>query len=321
MSSVKFSVGSPLTHRTGCLELPGLVHQIQVDLEDGDHTFTSPDFKLGTVHLEGRRALIGRLTFRYSFDEKNQVITICGTDYPSVDGMALITTPEGSNQLCTEHAASAGFAAEEVYSSSGWNYHSQMMPEAAKIIKDIARAANDALITALIGLDKFIVRRREQLPELAMEHYLALCAVSRNGQFLEPFDPTHEYEADDIVRLPESQYGGVVAWPTSLPFANVIGSTDDPKPDGFTSWKQLWSTKVGITASTCTSLSFPVGFQCNLSLIYGGHIIQGQTASRVAAGSNDVYIFPICVAHNNDDSIYMSCQTYNTAVWLVNYQH
>ncbi|KAB5531265.1 hypothetical protein GE09DRAFT_1064000 [Coniochaeta sp. 2T2.1] len=105
MISVTFSVGSPLAYRVRSLELPGQVHQVQADFQDGSHLFTSADFKLGTVHSLGGKALIGRLCFRYTYDAANGIITVCGIDFPSADGMTLITTPEGTNHICLEHAA------------------------------------------------------------------------------------------------------------------------------------------------------------------------------------------------------------------------
>ena len=33
---------------------------------------------------------------------------------------------EGTNQVCFEHAASAGFAVDEVYRNKTWSYYSQL---------------------------------------------------------------------------------------------------------------------------------------------------------------------------------------------------
>ena len=315
--STSFSVGSPLAYRVPILELKGHVHHIQANFEDGDHIFTSPEFELGTVRTVGSLPLMGQLTFHYSYDSTSRVITVCGTDYASADGMTLITMPKGMDQKCFEHAASAGFVADEIYRNRSWNYHSQLMPGAAKIFKDIARGANDTLIAALKAKPQLIVQVRETLPELPIEQYLELCVVYRNGEFLETYDHSREYDASDEVRPVESVFGGTVTLNYGDNFANVIGSTKDPKIDRL-SWINLWIQKCGGLAPTaCTSLNYK-SFKCNTSLV-GGHVVKGQTATVVAKGSNSVYIFPICIAHNNNDNTYMAALTYTSGVWLWNY--
>ncbi|PMD35115.1 hypothetical protein L207DRAFT_588599 [Hyaloscypha variabilis F] len=105
------------------LSLPGLVHQIQVDFSDGDHTFTSPDFELGAVHSLGAQPVMGRLSFHYSYDERSRTITVCGTDYASAKGMALITSPRDIEEVCVERAAAgAGFEADDFHCNRAWNY-------------------------------------------------------------------------------------------------------------------------------------------------------------------------------------------------------
>lgn len=315
MFSTSFSVGSPISYRVPSLELPGQVHQIQVDFEDGEHTFTSPDFQLGTLHSAGSRPLMGRLTFRYSYDSTNRV---CGTDYSSADGMTLVTMPQGTDQACSEHAASGGFVADEVYGNSQWNYHSQLTPGAATIIKNIVRGANDALIAALetVTEPKLIVQVRKTLPELPLEHYLNLCLVFRNGKFLETYNHTSQYAPHDQVVPLESVFGGIVMMNYGENFANGIGSTGDPKIAGL-SWIRLWADQFGIYPTICTSQNYN-GFPCN-SVIYGGHVISGQTARVVAKGSDSVYIFPICNAHNNNNNVDMAALQFIHGVWLRNY--
>ena len=148
--SATIPVGSPNTYRVPSLELNGQVHQIPINFQDGDHTYKSPEFDLGVVHSLQGRGLKAQLTFHYTYDSKTRVITVCGTDYPSVEGMALITFPHGIDQISVERAATtSGFAGDEQKLSDAWNPRSQLTPGAAKIMRDIARAANDALIEAL----------------------------------------------------------------------------------------------------------------------------------------------------------------------------
>ncbi|RSH89959.1 hypothetical protein EHS25_001945 [Saitozyma podzolica] len=318
---VIFSVGNPVAYRVPSLDLPGLVSDVQINFEDGDHVFTSADFKLGTVHSAGNRPLIGRLTFRYSYNAANRTITVCGTDFPSADGMTLITLPDGSNpqqEACFEHAADGtGFAADELSGSRTWNYHSQLMPGAAKVFKSIVRGANEAMIAALEASTspQLIIQLRTPVPELPIEHYLNLAVVYRQGQFLELYDRSSQYETTDEIRPVDSVWGGEVKMTKNENFANVIGSTPDPKVGR--SWIDLWRKQFGYPTS-CTSLSFPKGFDCGPTLV-GGHVILGKKATKVAAGSNNVYILPICKGHNNNDKIYMAAISYLNGIWLKNY--
>jgi hypothetical protein len=233
--------------------------------------------------------------------------------------MTLITTPRGTNEVCFEHASSSGFMADEVYRNPGWNYHSQMMPGAATVIKDIVRGAKDAMIAALEGQaePQLIVQVRKLLPELPIEDYHQLYLVFRNGQFLETYDHTRQYKPHDTVHLPESTFGGVVTMDYGQNFANVIGSTNDPRINGL-SWIQLWTNSVRLGYPTvCTSQGYN-NFPCSNYLV-GGHVIIGNQARIVAAGSNDVYIYPICSPHNNNDGVSMAALMYTKDVWLKNY--
>ena len=61
-----------------------------------------------------------------------------------------------------------------------------------------------------------------------------------------------------------------------------------------------------------------LNFKCGQP-IFGGHVILGTVAQRVATGSNSVYIMPICQQHNNDDNTYMAAITTQDGIWLKNY--
>ncbi|KAJ6258015.1 hypothetical protein Dda_6927 [Drechslerella dactyloides] len=289
---ISFSVGNRLPYSVPLLDLPGKVHQVDVDLRDGDHTIASPEFELGTFKLNGLKTIMGRLRFGYSYDSKNQVITVCGTDYAS--------------------------AADEAAPHQDWNYNTQLMPGVAKIFREIARQANDAFIAALVEAQIYMVRVRSNLSDLQIDDYLNLCVVtSADGQFLGSYDPAAEYEEGVKINPLDSVYNGTTVVPAGTFFANVIGSDGDPKVRGL-SWIELWRQMVngGQQPVACTSYNFN-GFACG-PVDRGGHIIPGTVARPIPNGS-DVYIFPICAAHNNNDNVYMSAITYQTAVWLKNY--
>ena len=313
--SVSFSV-STLAYRVSALELSRQSHQIQVDFENGEHVFASPDFDLGTINTLGGQTLVGRFSFRYTYDSALGVITVCGTDYASADGMTLVTRSQSTDQACFEHAAQSGFADDEVYGNAMWNYNTQLMPGAAEIFKGLARDANEALIKTLMAQPQVIVQVRKALPRLPLETYLDLCVVYRDGYFLELYDPNRQYGSSDKLHPFESVFGGTVLFNQDENFANVIGSTKDPKIKG-KAWIRLWEEAFGIWPACCTSLNYR-GFSCGSNLI-GGHIIRGQSAQTVAKGSDSVYIFPICTQHNNNNYKYMAAVTNREGVWLKNY--
>ena len=124
----------------------------------------------------------------------------------------------------------------------------------------------------------------------------------------------------DIIQIGDvrSTFGGPVTFASTDVFANVIGSSGDPKVEGL-AWIQLWKrTYPTATVTQCSSFDFPTGFGCTTNFV-GGHVIKGQTAQVVAAGSNDVFIIPICQKHNKNNNVYMKPIKENRAVWLKNY--
>lgn len=111
---------------------------------------------------------------------------------------------------------------------------------------------------------------------------------------------------------------GSVVWGVDADFAIVEGSTDDPYPPGFNSWISVWEDTYGPAPSVCASSGFPAGFVCTPDVdLLGGHVIAGKQASSMDRG-DDVYVIPICNAHNNDDQIYMQA-TENQQVIQLSY--
>lgn len=317
MVSITIPADSTFSYRVPALNTSRGIPQIRVDVQDGTHTFTSPDFELGTVtHADGR-TLFGRIIFTYTFDAAAPTITVAGTEFSSNDTMVLVTQPEDIDELCVERTTSEGLTQDEKHRNSVWNYRTQLMPGAEAIFKKMVRDTNQALIDALKQQDQLIVRIRTPLPSVPTELYHSLCMVSRNGKLLGFYDGTKDYGDDVVVQNFESTWGGTVHMNLGEKFANVIGSTGDPQIAG-QSWIQLWANQFGGYPNVCTSYNYQ-GFNCGNTFV-GGHVISGQAASRVAVGSNDVYIYPICHAHNNNDNVYMAALRYLDGVWLNNYQ-
>ncbi|KAF5615341.1 hypothetical protein F25303_13808 [Fusarium sp. NRRL 25303] len=281
MLSITIPAGSTLKYHVPALEINRWIPQVQVDFQDGSHTFKSADFELGTITHAGVRALVGRIVFGYTFNAAARTITVSGTEFSSNDTMVLL------------------------------------MPGAETVFRKMVRDTNELLIHALKQQGQLVVRIRTPFPSLTTEHYLSLCTVSQNGKPLGFYDASKDYGADAIIGNFESTWGGEVYMHFGENFSNVIGSTGDPKIAGLT-WVQLWANQFGFYTLACTSQNYN-GFPCSNNII-GGHFFSGQVAQTVAVDSNDVYIYPICQTHNTNNNVYMAALTYLNGVWLNNYQ-
>lgn len=307
--------------------LPGGYHNPFVTLDDRDHSLTftllegtntaeSELVELGVVHrLEGRK-LLGKFTFQYSYNPEARVVTVCGTDFDSMGSMCLTTLPQGTSEYCHQRAAGGGFIGDDLTANPHWNYVTPLTPGLQDVFAGIVRTVNNRLILALEKEPQLIVQVRKHPPELSPEEHQQFLAVYRNGEFLGLHEPGREYEPEDLIVTVESVFGGEVTLNYGEKFANVIGSTNDPKIAGLT-WIQLWANQFGTYPTVCTSYQLN-GFSCGSSLV-GGHVIAGTQAKAVAKGSNSVWIFPICVQHNNNDSVYMEALKYAKGIWLKNY--
>lgn len=302
-------------YETPYIEISGAPHTVSVSIEDGSNTFRSETFDLGVLRAYESRRILGSLSFTYDYQEAKQTITVCGTDFESSQGMALTTVPEGINEHAVQYASPGGFVADDVIANPGWNYQTRLMPGVVEVLRRIAREANESLITALREVPGLTVRVRSHVPELPSELYEKLL-VRRQGQVAGPHRLGDQLQPQDIVHTIESTFGGTADFGKNIPFANVIGSTNDPKIDKQT-WIGLWSATMDVYPTICTSFEFD-GFDCSDSLV-GGHVVKGKLAKEVDKGSNDVYILPICQSHNTTDKVYMETLEYSNAVWLKNY--
>ncbi len=316
MLKVDLSFGSNFAYQNAFVEMHDRSHALSLTLKDGKNTCTSDEFPVGVFHaFEGKR-LLAQLKFQYDYDEKQNIVTVCGTDFESSDAMCLKTVPEGTSEYCNQRTSSGGFAADDLMHNPHWNYRTPLMPGLEDVLKKMARAANESLIAALKKVPGLTVKVRTHPPEIAPEDYNKLLTVYRDKKFHGLYEPGTEYGPTDDLFTIESVWGGTVQFNFQEKFANVIGSTNDPKIAGLT-WIQLWAKQYGFYPTVCTSYQFN-GFPCGNSLV-GGHVVTGTVATKVPAGSNSVYIFPICVQHNNDDKVYMEALKYLNGIWLKNY--
>ncbi len=124
-----------------------------------------------------------------------------------------------------------------------------------------------------------------------------------------------EYGDDCIVVPLESTYEGNIEFASGTIFANVIGTSSDPKPgDIKTSWIAFWkciyiATHHSILPSWCCTdgNQYNDDYYGNAVMhsnnefcedLDGGHIVLGKKARQPAQGEI-VYIVPICASHNH----------------------
>jgi hypothetical protein len=311
---VRFSL--PNGYQNHFVSLHEYQHTLSFILHEGTNTAKSDFVDLGVIHGFERRRLLGQFTFQYSYDSERRVVTVCGTAFDSGDSMCLTTVPEGTSEHCTQRVAGGGFVGDELTANPHWNYLTPLTPGLQDVLGGVVRTVNHRLIEALEKEPQLIVQVRKHPPELSAEEHLQFLTVYRDGEFQGFHEPGREYGPRDVVRTLESVFGGEVTLKYGENFANVIGSTDDPKIAGLT-WLQLWVKQFDTSPVVCTSYHFN-GFSCGNSFV-GGHVIAGTKAKAVAKGSDSVWIFPICIQHNNDDAAYMEALKYFKGIWLKNY--
>ncbi|AUP80212.1 hypothetical protein [Flavivirga eckloniae] len=288
-----------------------------LEFQNGKHTITTKAVSIGRLEYINSMSLYAELSFTYEFDAKHKVLTICGTDYEAKESMTLTTFPEGTAEYCHQGYSKCTIEDEGSMCNPNWNYNTQMTPNLESLFVDVIKEANNTLIETLQNIEGLTVQIKTSPPQLSPEAYLETLLVYKKGEFVGIYDPKEDYGDDYSFKSIESVWGGEVTFNYGENFANVIGSSHDPHIGG-KSWIGLWQAQYGL-ATTCTSLNYK-GFHCNVSSgLVGGHVILGTVALKEPAGSDSVYIMPICTAHNNNDNVYMAALQYVKGIWLKNY--
>lgn len=313
---ITVQTGVPFAYDNGFVAIEAATHTLAFTLDEGGSVAQSQVVLLGRVPMAGGRPLLGRFSFAYAWSRETGVVTVNGTDFDDPGTMCLTTWPEGSMERCRQRASGGGFREEDLKANTVWNYTTPLTPGVEELLAGLARGANDAVIQALQAQPGIVVQVRKPVPKLSPELHAKLLFVYRDGVFDRAYLAGAPVAADEQVLTVESVFGGEVTLNYAEAFANVIGSTSDPKIAGL-SWIQLWANQYGQYPVICTSYHSN-GFGCGNTLV-GGHVIGGTVAKSMPKGSNAVWIFPICIQHNNDDHVYMQALKYLKGIWLKNY--
>jgi hypothetical protein len=270
-----------------------------LDLSGGTRTFDSAAKTVGTYQGAEVRA---KLTFTYHYDKEEDKVTIRGNDDNTVDQLRITMTLGGEPGLASHHTPN--YAGLNLTLNHVWAAQVKQSPGLSEAMAATARACNDILVKALMDAGVSSVLKIGTAPVVTLENLNNFKQMF--GEEVTPLDlTTAPAEIARIQFIVYSTYVGTVTWKANTTFANVIGSTDDPKVSGYSSWIELWAYKCnsGNDTDTCSSLNYysnDPSRKCK-GVILGGHVIPGTTAKKMNKGDT-VYIYPICTDHNNTDA-------------------
>jgi len=317
MKAINISLRLSNGYQNNFVDIQKTDYKLSFKLKDGKHQVITELTDIGRlVHLNNS-TLQAQFSFSYEFDEKNNVLTLCGADYASKDSMCLTTLLKGTDQKCHQRSFESLKGDGTSLFNLNWNHDTQMTPYLQEGFVELVKKATNDLIEVTRKIDGLTVHIRTTPPYLSTEEYSKYLLVYKDGKFLEFHDPDKDYDYKHKICNILSVWGGSVMFKWNENFANVIGSTGDKKIAGL-SWLQLWEKQFG-QAKNCASLDYN-NFNCHGGLV-GGHVISGTKATIVPHGVNYVYIIPICTAHNNDDNVYMAAIEIYKGIWLKNYHN
>ncbi|MES2381410.1 MAG: hypothetical protein V4538_10250 [Bacteroidota bacterium] len=316
MATIQFDlpVLNPFNH--GPLSIGHYTVPVSLELTAGENSFTSAPIEIGNFfHYK----VFAHLSIPYSYDPATQYITIPGPDDFSNKQIAIHTSLNGHPDIFSHYILNSSAAPSAP--SNVWNDYTDNTPIVTQVIQTAIRQTIHTLVEQLLEAGIQGVIQTGRAPVVTPDNYQDFKAMFKP----EKADVT-EPSLDDIIEVQStvgSTYGGTITWAIDYAFANVIGSTYDPRPNGYNSWIQLWCITCNneYYPTSCTSLDYSNGvppFDCNITDFVGGHVIPGTTAEKPVVGST-VYIYPICKRHNGKDAIYMSIRSYQVGVVLNNY--
>ncbi len=284
---------------------------LKIPLENGEHYITSELLDIG--HIKGiNQKLKGQFTLWYVYNEVDKTFKLCSSDFNSEKSFKLqIFDDSGSEIYQTSTNALNDNSTNDKYNGVFDKYIKEMLYEST-------RKANELIIekSKTLGLTLLLCTN---CPQTTTEDGKELYIAYDNDIYDGFYEEGKEY-SENLKKVPlQSVWGGHVFFAPADRFANVIGSAGDHRIGGL-AWITLWENEFG-AALICSSSGYLGAAPCALGAFVGGHVISGMVAQQVPYGSNNVYIMPICYAHNNNNAIHMAPMQYNTGVWLNNYHN
>eukprot|EP01034_Spumella_vulgaris_P030985 gene30985-38290_t len=307
------------------------IHSVQTALTipldvSGSGVITTPLLEIGTVdkslsHLDNP-LVVASISVWYKFDFDHKQLTLCSNNLVSEDSTFLSTFPQAaSSQVAKQYTNNADNSPCKL--NANWNYCTPLTPGLHHLFHETVCAANQAIIDAAKSHGNLTVVVRTPPPSDIALQWLVYSTNNEFRGFHNPLTNDILLPGEKLIHINSIWWGETTLSPGEY-FSNVIGSTGDPQVGG-KSWIQLWAAHFGAYSPwLCSSWQFGGGygsaFPCtNDGTLLGGHSILGTTAVKVPAGSNNVFIMPICAKHNSNDSYYMSAIKNVRGVALHNY--
>lgn len=305
----------PLTpaFSTDDLELePHTVHAT-LSLGEGQHRYHSGMVEVGRYHGMPVHAA---LAFDYEYDADEDKVTIHGNDSRTEQQLVITTSVGAQSAMTYDHSPNP--RASNLHGNHLWHALVSGHEDLREAMRAVARDCNDTLVRTLVDGHVKAVLQRGTAP-VVTPHNASDVRLMYGEEPLPKDVVPDPVELSRLQGVVDSTYVGTVTWAAKTNFANVIGSTLDPKPSGVSSWLGLWRDKChgGANPTKCSSYNWfskDKSWKCNDAFV-GGHVILGTTAKSMAKGST-VYIFPICSVHNGSDPNYMEMLFNPTGVQL-----
>lgn len=292
---------------------------VSLDLSGGPKEVQSDPISVGS--FDGV-PIMAQISFQYDYNVDEDELTIHGNDDQTEDQLritAFLQSAPGQlpdqrvelnarpNDVGINHTVTKLWAD---YVETNKTLHQQLMDTARRCNETLVDAAVEAGVSSVVQLGTAPIVTLENLDDFKRMYGWPVTTEASTDRSV---------ELEEIQHLVRSTYVGTVAWARNKNFANVIGSTDDPKVRGYPTWIGLWRDKCNDEEppTYCTSRNYfseEPGRQCSGGFV-GGHVIPGTEASSMEEG-DPVYIFPICGDHNAVDSSYMHVLYNQTGVKL-----
>lgn len=327
-TELRVSVNISPMYQNHFVTMERLALDLVLSLQEGPQVITTEPVQIGTLNGFGNPAILASFSIWYEFNSAQQTLVLCSNEFVSEKSPFITTQLQGTTQTCIHHAHPGVNVTGRT--NITWNPNTPLTPGLPQELQATVQAINTAVLQQARNLGLTVIELGTP-PLLPAEVYKSFCPVYHQGKFYEFYDESKSYGPDYTIGTFDSIYGGLTHLTGLEAFANVIGSTCDPKVPNYSSWISLWIGKVGPT-SVCTSYNTAgipgsqVGaFTCTPAKpgksepLFGGHVILGENSETTPKSVNYVLILPICPNHNSNDSVYMQAITYTTAVALHNY--
>ncbi len=313
MKTIKTTIPiSPLfNHRL--IKLEPSTQEIELKLTDGDHVATSSPIQIGT---SGPEPLFAQVELPYTISDSGKFIKLCDDD-SRIDNTINLRLGKGQkmkSEAILKHMKPTEKITKKTIKTLLENEDSPLENNLRKTLKN----AQDNIIKNARehGLGVLLRKSPPAITSKNINNLIGICGLDKDK-----LNAMSENERISYLEMElKSTYGGLGIITTGTQFANVIGSTHDPKIDG-KYWISAWKDFTKHKANQCASKNWRSnGKNYCKGILIGGHVILGTVPSEVTPETDKtVFIVPICTSHNARGDFYMKAQADTPILWLNDY--